>query len=593
MLLSLCMIVKDEEENLEKCLKSVKNLADETIIIDTGSTDRTVEIAEGFGAKVLHFAWNDNFAEARNYSLSFAQGDWILVMDADDELEPGGIEKIIGLLQKAGKEELFCCKTLCYLGDQPDTGSILINMNIRLIRNNKGYRFSGRIHEQIASCDGGCPCVHAADICFYHYGYLKDQIERKDKHRRNIGLILKELNENPENAYMLFCMGNEYLATMKATKALTYYRKSLLLTSIQAGYRSALLVRMILCCDQLRLSREMNHLIEEGIHSYPNLTDFLFFKACALQRGKKLESAIRCYKKCIRMGDPPLGSNSTMGISTYQAQYSISIIYSQMGEYEKALRYCRAAVKSSPRFRDAVNKLLELLLAKEYPSETLKNKMTRLVPKDFESYLMLSDIFYNHQLYDEALCLCRRAKRLRPGSTIAIYDEGVCKFYLQQYEGASRCFSRIKDGSLAAKAAWYQILCFILGKGSLPRTSRCKKLLETPYYETATECFRLIYEEAGKPFTEKNPQKYQQPVYNLLETLLGCGETQAFQKSLPLLSRIGDPASHLQLGKLYYKYGYEKSAYYELIRSIRKTGQIDAEGLSILKKTYSADYKYD
>lgn len=591
MLLSLCMIVKDEEENLKRCLKSVENLADEIIIVDTGSKDRTAEIAADYGASVYYYPWNDNFAEARNHSLKYARGDWILIMDADDELEPGGSEKIRNLIQNSRTEELFCCKTLCYLGEKPDAGSILINMNLRLIRNRKGYRFCGRIHEQIETCDGICPCVHAADISFYHYGYLKEQIERKDKHKRNIGLIVMELNENPDNAYMLFCMGNEYMATLKAAKALAFYRRSLLLTSIDAGYRSALLVRMILCCDQLRLDRDMNLLIEEGLRSYPNLTDFLFFKACALQREKKLESSIRCYKKCIRMGDPPLGSNSTMGISTFQAQYSISIIYSLLGEYDKALRYCTAAVKSSPYFRDAWNKMIELLLAKGYSLESVQKKIARLAAKDYKSCLMLTDIFCNHHMYHGALSFCQRARRLEPDSPELAYDEGICKFHLQQYESASRCLAKIKSGPFSAGAAWYRLLSSILGKGSLPSFAKWKEKIDAPYYETARECFHLIYDEAEVPFAEGEIQKYYEPVYSLLEILLACGETEAFQKSLPLLNRIRDASAHLHLGKLFYKYGYEKSAYFELIRSIQTTGLIDAEGLSILKSTYSSDYK--
>src|SRR5690348_3827247 len=85
--ISLCMIVKNEEKYLERCLKSVEGVVDEIIIVDTGSTDQTTEIAEKFGAKILRYQWNDDFSSARNYSLKNAKCDWILILDADEELD--------------------------------------------------------------------------------------------------------------------------------------------------------------------------------------------------------------------------------------------------------------------------------------------------------------------------------------------------------------------------------------------------------------------------------------------------------------------------------------------------------------------------
>jgi len=84
--LSLCMIVKNEELHLARCLKSVRGLADEMILVDTGSTDRTVEVARSYGARVFHFTWQDDFSLARNHSLEAASGEWILVLDADESI---------------------------------------------------------------------------------------------------------------------------------------------------------------------------------------------------------------------------------------------------------------------------------------------------------------------------------------------------------------------------------------------------------------------------------------------------------------------------------------------------------------------------
>jgi glycosyltransferase involved in cell wall biosynthesis len=99
------MIVKNEEAHLERCLDSVKDMVSEMIIVDTGSTDRTVEIAHAYGAKVYHFDWCDDFAAARNESLKHATGEWLLMMDADNWLEP---EDKNQLLWRGGKRQSGC-----------------------------------------------------------------------------------------------------------------------------------------------------------------------------------------------------------------------------------------------------------------------------------------------------------------------------------------------------------------------------------------------------------------------------------------------------------------------------------------------------
>jgi len=103
--LSICIIVKDEEKNIGKCLRSIKPLADEMIVVDTGSTDRTKEIAKVFGAKVFEFEWTNSFSDARNYSISKASGDWILILDADEVIAPEDFGKIRELIKKGTKEQ--------------------------------------------------------------------------------------------------------------------------------------------------------------------------------------------------------------------------------------------------------------------------------------------------------------------------------------------------------------------------------------------------------------------------------------------------------------------------------------------------------
>src|SRR5690348_1668753 len=183
---SLCMIVKDEEEMLPGCLEAVASGVDEIVVVDTGSTDRTVEIAESFGAKVVYFPWNGSFSDARNVGLDAATGDWLFYLDADEHLVPGDARKIRRLLGRTWREGFHLVETN-YTGTD-ETGTAVTHLALRIFRNRPEYRFEGRIHEQKS---GRMPTFlperfEATTIGIRHYGYLKSRISAKEKSRRNI-----------------------------------------------------------------------------------------------------------------------------------------------------------------------------------------------------------------------------------------------------------------------------------------------------------------------------------------------------------------------------------------------------------------------
>ena len=174
--LSLCMIVKDEEEMLPGCLEPLRGVVDEMIVVDTGSTDRTVEIAESFGAKVVHFPWNGSFADARNVSIDNATGDWIMYLDADEHLEDEDAPRLRDLLGRTWREGFYLVETN-YTGGE-DTGSATTHLALRLWRNRPEYRFEGRIHEQKTHT---MPMYlperfETTTIRVRHYGYLNQRI---------------------------------------------------------------------------------------------------------------------------------------------------------------------------------------------------------------------------------------------------------------------------------------------------------------------------------------------------------------------------------------------------------------------------------
>ena len=150
-LLSVCIITKNEEKNIGDCLASLKNIANEIIVVDTGSTDRTIEIAKQYGADVYYFEWINDFSAARNESLKYATCDFILCIDADERL--GNPDVLLDYLTKIKNQkeldvQIMTCKQINIFGKHINTTTSFSNV-VRLFANNKGLHFEGKVHEQL------------------------------------------------------------------------------------------------------------------------------------------------------------------------------------------------------------------------------------------------------------------------------------------------------------------------------------------------------------------------------------------------------------------------------------------------------------
>jgi len=220
-LISLSMIVKNEEKMLAGCLDSVRNLVDEIIIVDTGSSDKTVEIAKRYGAKVHYFDWIDDFAAARNESLKHCRGQWILYLDADERLKPIDIARLRQMLANAHES---VGGVICTIESQHQalTGDSELHRGgyPRLFKN-LGFpkvKFAGRVHEQISPSlrENGYSLANS-DISILHLGYDRPREEMEEKVKRNYKLLLQHVKEEPVNGYAWYQLG-QTLAHMKLMK---------------------------------------------------------------------------------------------------------------------------------------------------------------------------------------------------------------------------------------------------------------------------------------------------------------------------------------------------------------------------------------
>lgn len=222
--ISLCMITKDEEDFLSQCLDSVKSLVDEIVIVDTGSTDKTVDIAKSYGAKVHHHPWENDYSKHRNQSISYATGDWILMMDADEVIAARDLDRIRLLLRSRDAdgftfvlrnyERQFVANLTLNPNDYEEgngyPGFIAVPL-IRLFRNDPAIFFTGRVHEAVSESFGRSRKTYRnSGIPIHHYGKVRaDRLKRKQGLYLELGIA--RLKESPYDPIAYKGLAEQYL----------------------------------------------------------------------------------------------------------------------------------------------------------------------------------------------------------------------------------------------------------------------------------------------------------------------------------------------------------------------------------------------
>lgn len=197
MKLSACLIVKNEEDQIRRCLNSIKDYCDEIIVVDTGSTDNTIDIVKEYTDKIYEHPWENDFALHRNQSIDYATGDWLLIIDADEELSiPSNKDKFIELLGKIPENINSAALTM---EDIQKERKVMCCNSARLFRNGK-VKYKGRVHNQPV-IEG--PSAVLKDIVLYHYGYDLNEEKMQAKFERSEALLLKQI-ENNENKHAEF-----------------------------------------------------------------------------------------------------------------------------------------------------------------------------------------------------------------------------------------------------------------------------------------------------------------------------------------------------------------------------------------------------
>ena len=288
-LISLCMIVKNEEKNLPRCLESVCGLVDEMVVLDTGSEDNTISIAQSFGAKVYQIPWPGNFSAARNESVKKACGDWILYLDADEVLDPCGYPDCI---RKAASDPEVTAWSIPIRCLKWESDSYSVTVNIRLFRNLPELRFENEVHERIepALYRIGAK-IATAPFFIDHFGYRLPPEEMKEKLERNLLLSQKHLERDPDDPYCLYYVGTTLLSLEKTVECRQYFQRTLASKDLPLFLEA--MTRNLLAFVELREGRpdEALFLAQGSIDLVPRQNTAYMVSAMALFRKAEFGAA--------------------------------------------------------------------------------------------------------------------------------------------------------------------------------------------------------------------------------------------------------------------------------------------------------------
>jgi tetratricopeptide (TPR) repeat protein len=359
MTLSLCMIVKNEADCLADCLASVVGVVDEIVVVDTGSTDDSGAIAQGFGARVIPFEWVDDFSAARNESLRHATGDWILVLDADERLAPGHGPALRALLSDASVAG-YSLVIENRVGSAHDYSSQHAPA-FRLFRNMPTIRYAGRIHEDAsASARQTGMALKPSTVRIVHLGYLSDWREAKRKRERNLPLLERQVAEQPDSGFACFNLAEALKLMDRLDQAEWYYRRALSLlkrqrVSPQTPYYANLYFSL---ADLYRLKRDFktaHQVLDEAIALYPTLPDLTYTKGLAHHDSGEHERAIAQFERCLSLADARHDFPTDPAVTGEKAHEAIAACHLALGDRTRAREHLKKALETTPRANTHVN----------------------------------------------------------------------------------------------------------------------------------------------------------------------------------------------------------------------------------------------
>jgi tetratricopeptide (TPR) repeat protein len=574
--LSLCMIVRDEEEMLPRCLASVAAAVDEMVIVDTGSVDRTIEIAHSFGARVIEREWTGSFGEARNVAFDAADGDWTFVLDADELLVAEDVALLRSLTGRTWREAFYVAETN-YTGEL-DAGGAVAHNTLRVFRNRPQYRYSGRLHEQIAATlPSHIPeRIEYTNVRIEHYGYLGAVRDAREKSRRNIELLRMQQAEGAQTPFLHYNLGAEYAVAGEPAAALVELERAWALLEgdpERDSYQFApalanRLVRALRACGRFAdaLARA-----EQALELFPGFTDLVLEQGAACAALGAIEQAMAYYERCIEMGDAPRRYTATVGCGSYLPRIALGELRLSRGEVEPAIALLERCVREHPTFIGSVLPYASALLAAGSEPQDVVAEVTRRLPEPpAAARFLLGTALYEAGAAAAGEEQFRAVLERQPHSSRARVALAETLLAQRRYEDAAgvACYVPTED-PLAVIACRSELFARIAGGEQIGAGAALARAQGAGMSAAELDLFtawREIELRAGSEVeaaTEKpDPIQALGLLETILEALLRVHDFEHFERLLALLERAALPARERRelLAELYLRRGFPASA---------------------------------
>ncbi|WP_186323311.1 glycosyltransferase family 2 protein [Paenibacillus xylanexedens] len=354
---SACMIVKNEEENILKCIESLITVVSEIIVVDTGSEDQTLHLMKQKDVRVYSYEWNDSFSDARNFSIKLATQPYVFIIDADEVVDYSTI-----------------CELSRYISEKPDVpGTVIVKSEIsngktvsstltRLFPNKVDFNYKGKIHEQLWFKNNPVDTFCSTNLILRHYGYNKNQLESKNKLQRNLFLLKKELELNGESPYINFQIGQTYYVNEEYYEAIVYFDKAIEGISNFADapkYVSTIFLSYGYCLMKTTQFDRLDHLINEATDYYNDFTDLYFLYGSSLIERKdetKFINVKEVFEFCLYLGEPSKALYETVeGVGTFLSLFNLGVYYEVMNNLDLAIQFYKKS--SDYGFDPAIQKI--------------------------------------------------------------------------------------------------------------------------------------------------------------------------------------------------------------------------------------------
>jgi len=362
--ISLCLIVKNEERVLDACLSSAKPFFAEMIVVDTGSTDRTREIALSHGAKVVDYLWTESFADARNQSLKPAKGKWIFWLDADDTLPWSSGEAILQAALSAPEHIAGFVVPVQFVEDGSAASGTRVD-HVKLFRNFPGLTWEGRIHEQILpslrekSRGGGIARCSAVVL---HSGYDTSPEGQARKRVRDTRLLSLDLEERPDHPFVLFNLGMTAHYTAEHEAAVKWLKRCLSVSpSEESHVRKAY---ALLALSQQALGQQEASLatLEEGLKYAAGDAELHFHLAHLFTDLKRYKEAEEHYGSVLASTPEEHFTSLDIGILGFKTFHNLGSLAWMQDDYRKAKEWWNKALEAAPGFLAAAFSLFDAAL---------------------------------------------------------------------------------------------------------------------------------------------------------------------------------------------------------------------------------------